>query len=434
MQGIVGLDVGSDSVSVCVLAETGTELGRRHEIANSEAGATRLVTELGALAEEHALSGYRIGLEASGIYWWPLALHLATAPVLASSQVFALNPFLVKAFRPATGKRAKTDREDAHLIAERVRFGQGLPAPFAVDWRYAPLQRLTRFRVHLARALAREKDYFLTMLFLPFSGFVQSHAFGDAFSPTSWALLEDFTPDALARTPIEELVRYLQEHGRGQFKDPTRTAERVQQAAKDSYRLPAALADPMRLVLATTRATITTLQHQLKGLDATIARELTAIPQTLSSVPGLGPVWTAGLIAEIGCIDRFTDEAALAQYAGLTWRVHESGHFQAEDTRMTKQGNAYLRYYLVEAANSVREHCPEYGRYYDAKVAQTPKHAHMRALVLTARKLVRLVDALLRTDTIYQPPEQRKPRKETNPPRTQRPARHHRTRPLSASV
>jgi transposase len=432
VQGIVGLDVGSDAVSVCVLTEAGTEVGRRHEIPNSAAGADRLVGTLEQVAREHDLTGYRIGLEASGIYWWPLALHLASASTLGNTQVFALNPFLVKAFRPTTGIRVKTDRADAALIADRIRFGRGLPAPFAVDWRYAPLQRLTRFRVHLAQALVREKGYFLTMLFLPFSGFVSSHAFGDAFGPTSWALLEEFTPDAVARLPLDDLVAYLRQQGRNQFADPEQTAMRLQQAARDSYRLPAALAEPMRLVLGTTRATITTLQHHLKELDRTIARELAGIPQTVSSVPGLGPVWTAGIIAEIGMIGRFPTEAALAQYAGLTWTVHESGHFQAEDTRMTKQGNRYLRYYLVEGANSVREHCPEYHAYYQAKFAASPKHAHMRALVLTARKLVRLVDALLRTDTVYQPPEVRNARKEGAEPSTRRPARHRRTRPLSA--
>jgi transposase len=173
-----------------------------------------------------------------------------------------------------------------------------------------------------------------------------------------------------------------------------------------------------------------TLQQQLAALDRTIARELATIPQTVDTVPGLGPVWTAGLVAEIGMIQRFADHAALAQYAGLVWSVRESGHFQAEDTAMTKRGNPYLRYYLVEGANSVREHCPEYHAFYQAKKAQTPKHAHKRALVLTARKLVRLVDALLRTSTVYQPPEHRK---ETTQPSAQRPARHHRVRPLSAT-
>lgn len=433
MDGVVGLDVGSDAVSVCVLGAEGQELCRRWEIANSEAGATELIRRLMTLAAEHEITRWRIGLEASSLYWWPLAIRLSTDPVLPAPQVYALNPKLVKDFRSTFGSLPKTDRHDAALIAERVRFGRGLPAPFAVDWRYAPLQRLTRFRVHLASTLAREKNYFLTMLFLPFSGLVQSHVFGDPFSPTSWAVLDAFTTDQLAQTPIEDLATTLQMTGRKHFKDVTATATALQQAAKDSYRLQPALEDPMRLVLGTTRATIDTLQRQLKDLDRTIARELAALPQTVDSVPGLGPVWTAGLVAEIGLISRFPDDAALAQFAGLTWTVRESGHFQAEDTVMTKRGNRYLRYYLIEAANSVRIHCPEYRAYYDAKYAQTPKHAHKRALALTARKLVRLVDVLLRTDTIYQPPEIRRTRKETIRPHTQRPARHHRTRPVSAT-
>jgi len=434
MHGIVGLDVGSDQVSVCVLDERGQELIRRHEIANSAVGADQLVTRLAALAAEQSLTGYRLGLEASGMYWWPLAVHLATAAPLADSQVYALNPKLVKDFRSSVNSGIKTDRHDAHLIAEWVRFGRRLPAPFAVDWRYEPLRRLTRLRHHLAQSLAREKNYFLTMLFLPFSGFSAAHAFSDPFGPTSWALLEDFTTEDLAATPIEELVTYLQAHGRRQFADPAATATTLQRAAKDSYRLHRAMHDPMRLVLGTTRATITTLQQQLRVVDRTIARELAGIEQTLSTVPGLGPVWTAALVAEIGMIHRFSTEAALAQYAGLSWTVNQSGHFQAEDTRLTKQGNQYLRYALVEAANSVREHCPEYQAYYAAKKAETLKHAHHRALVLTARKLVRLVDALLRTGQCYQSPEQRTSRKEANQPRMQRSARQGRTQPTSASA
>jgi transposase len=203
---------------------------------------------------------------------------------------------------------------------------------------------------------------------------------------------------------LEELAAYLDEHGRGRFADPTTTAQVLQRAARDSFRLDKVLDDPLTVVLGTTMATIRTLQAQLKALDTTIAYELKAIPQTVGSVPGLGPVWTAGLVAEIGDIHRFPNEGALAQYAGLVWKAHESGAFQAEDTALSKTGNTYLRYYLVEAANSVRMHCAEYTAYYQAKLAQSTKHAHKRALVLTARKLVRLVDALLRTDTLYRPP------------------------------
>ena len=94
-----------------------------------------------------------------------------------------------------------------------------------------------------------------------------------------------------------------------------------------------------------------------------VRKHIAALPaarRTLDSVPGLGPVWTAGLLAEIGDIFRFANEAAVAKFAGLVWKPRESGDFQGEDTTLAKTGNPFLRYYLIEAANSVRQHCPEY--------------------------------------------------------------------------
>ena len=44
---------------------------------------------------------------------------------------------------------------------------------------------------------------------------------------------------------------------------------------------------------------------------------MTAIPCTLTSIPGIGPVYAAGLMAEIGDVECFKNEAALAKYAGL---------------------------------------------------------------------------------------------------------------------
>jgi len=38
------------------------------------------------------------------------------------------------------------------------------------------------------------------------------------------------------------------------------------------------------------------------------------IPQTLQSIPGMGPVFTAGILAEIGQIERFKDETKIAKY------------------------------------------------------------------------------------------------------------------------
>jgi hypothetical protein len=80
----------------------------------------------------------------------------------------------------------------------------------------------------------------------------------------------------------------------------------------------------------------------------------------------------------------------------------------------------------------VRTHCPEYARYYAAKYAETPRHAHKRALVLTARKLVRLIDVLLREGRIYQLPEQRGGATPATQPHGKRPGPQRRSKPVRA--
>jgi len=76
---------------------------------------------------------------------------------------------------------------------------------------------------------------------------------------------------------------------------------------------------------------------------------------------------------------------------------------RAENRRLAKTGSHYLRYYLVEAANSVRLLLPDYRAFYQRKSQEAVRYHHRRALVLTARKLVRLVFSLLLNDQNYQP-------------------------------
>ena len=123
--------------------------------------------------------------------------------------------------------------------------------------------------------------------------------------------------------------------------------------------------------------------------------------QVLLSIPGIGKVYAAGILAEIGNIDQFDSNDALAKYAGITWRKNQSGKFTADDTHLTKTGNKYLRYFLIQAANMARLNMPEYDAFYHKKYEEVTTHQHKRALVLTARKLIRLIYGLLSTNRLY---------------------------------
>jgi len=68
---------------------------------------------------------------------------------------------------------------------------------------------------------------------------------------------------------------------------------------------------------------------------------------------------------------------------------------------MTRVGNPYGRYYFVIGADKLRLFNLEYKAFYWRKYNEVSTHQHKRALVLTARKLVRLVHALLTKNVPY---------------------------------
>jgi transposase len=410
----VGINVSRHRHAVCLLDETGEPVGKPFTIPNNRAGASDLVCRLARIAP--AYEGVQLGLEATGLYWYHLYRTLARAPELEAHdpRLVVFNPRLIQGFRDAYTAMDKTDPDDAHLIAERLRFGR-LPEHPPPDPRYFPLQRLTRYRFHLVETLVRTKAQALTSLFLAASDYDWLAPFSDPFGASSLAVLSEFkTLDELAAVPLEELTTFIDTHGRHRFADPSEPARLLKQVAERSFRLDADAVEPVHVVLTSALAHVRFLTQQLAALDRRIARELARFPHTLLSVPGIGPVYAAGLIAEIGDVARFPTNDALAKYAGLWWPRRQSGTFEAEDRALSKAGNTYLRYYFCEAANSLRMHNEEYRGFYRRKYEETPKHAHKRAIVLTARKLVRLVYALLRTNQLYERPGVLSPQK---PPR-----------------
>lgn len=408
----VGLDLSQLSVTTRFVLDDGAEPIRGFSFEHNPAGTDKLVSKIITTAEELHIDQVMIGMETTGLLWWHLSEALRNCERLAHlhPQVYTINAKLVAHFKKAYVEMDKTDPGDAFVIAERLRFGR-LPRLAEPDERYLAIQKLTRHRFHLIRSLAAEKNRFLTHLFLKFSGFCQEEPLSDPFGAASSALLTEFlSVDEIAQMPIEDLTDFLVEKGRNHFADPEAIAHAIRRAAKNSYRLSKCLADPVNTVLAMTMESIRFFEKQIAAIDKAIARELAAFPgaQVLLSVPGLGPVFVAGIIAEVQDINRFDTDAQLARFAAIVWKKNQSGAFNADDTPMMHSGNEYLRYYLIEAANSLRMHNEEYTAYYRTKYREATTHHHKRACVLTARKLVRLVHTLLRKGQLYQTPDQRK--------------------------
>src|ERR671916_1023220 len=404
---VIGVDPHPATNTSAFMDAQGHELAPRCTLPNNRPGTEAFVQQVAHLVAAGDFDAIHIATEATGWYWWHFFQTLDRDPTLQQwpVELYALNPRLTATFTKTYVDRDHTDRSDAFVIADRLRMGRDLPPPFHLEERSVALRLLTRYRYHVVHLVAREKAYCLASMYLKASEYPRRQPFGKVFGAASRAVLQEFASiEEIAALPFEELVEFIDVKGKRRFADPTANARRLQEIAHDSYRLPAALQAPVNLILGCSLQHIACLERQVQRLDTAISEHMTSLPHTLETIPGIGPVYAGGLIAEIGGIERFGgNEAKVAKFAGLKWRRHQSGTFEAEDTQLTRTGNRYLRYYFCEAANAVRMHTAEYATYYDRKYREVRKHQHKRAVVLTARKLVRLVVRLLTTNQPYQP-------------------------------
>ena len=408
----VGIDVSSKS-NVVYAMDFDENKYISSSFSNNQPGADKLAEMISECMKKHSdLNTIIVALESTSVYSIHIANFLSTCEVLMPYKpyVYCLNPKITANYRKTYVGMDKTDPMDAFLIADFARVGRTKKCEPWRGGQYLALKRLTRHRLHLAECITREKTYMVSNLYLKFSELQllegDEQPFSNIYGTTASAVLTEFMSlQEIIDSPEEDLLKFLAQKSRNRIADISKTSDLLRKAARDSYRLDKCMYEPLNVSLASSFNCIQTYQKEIKLIDQAIEKCINGMNPNaftvLKSIPGIGPVWAAGILSEIGDITAFHSSDALAKYAGLTWLKNDSGDFVSEDNHVSKAGNTYLRYYLGEAANSVRRHIPEYGEFYDKKFAEVTKHQHKRALALTSRKFVRLVFGLLVKNQLY---------------------------------
>jgi transposase len=382
----VGIDVGKRAHEACFLDAGGRPVGRPLRFASSAAGVRLLEERLDALAEPAA-----IALEASGHYWLGLQRRL----VGAGRAVTVVNPLQTEAWRGTGLRKTKTDRKDAFVLADLLRVGRARPN-YVPDDAVLQLRELTRFRWGLADRIGDAKRRVLTVLDRVFPEFADQ--FSDPFGTSARALLARAASAAdFAGIELGELTALLERASRKRFGPDKATALRG--VAADSLGL-AALGPAARVELDALLAQIALLEAQVVDTDRAIAGLLAGTEQHLTTIPGVGPVQAATILAEIGDVERFPGPAALRAYAGLDPSVFESGAFQGTRQHISKRGSPYLRRALYLAAHSAHPRNPDLAAFLARKLAQGKPYKV--ALVAVADRLLARVHVVLKEGRPYE--------------------------------
>jgi transposase len=245
--------------------------------------------------------------------------------------------------------RTKTDKVDARVLAElaRVRY---LPSVWSPDEDTLRLRHFVTDRESLVHYKTKLKNQVHAILHRN----LVHYEFSDLFGADGAKWLDDLLETDELDVFEKDRLRFL-------------SSEIARQQL---------LVDDLDASIAAFICSRSALSHQL---------------DLLVSIPGVSLASGATILAAIGDVSRFRSKEKLASYFGLTSRVKQSGE-QCRMGRISKQGNAYGRFMLVESADWLRKSAPVYQRFYN-RIKK--KKNHNVAKVATARKLAELCWILL---------------------------------------
>ena len=279
------------------------------------------------------------GMEATGHYWYPIYSFLKAK----GYTIYVINPIQSDSLRKMYIRQTKNDSIDSFLIAEVIRFGQ--------------------------------------------------------FGTTSMGILEKYlTPENIENAPIDELFEIIKDKSHNRLTKAK--AISIKEAAADTFGIKIAQ-DAFSFQLKQLIDRMNFLDKQIEALDCQILEYYEKFDCYLHTIPGIGMIAAATILAEIGDINRFKSSSALVAFAGIDPTVRQSGEFSSTHNHMSKRGSPYLRHAIFLAATTCSFHNSPLNAYYKKKREQG-KH-HLTATGAVARKLTTVIYAVLRDGKPYEP-------------------------------
>lgn len=363
---VCGIDVHKRNLHVCILDRENTCLLKKFE--NSSTGIRDLITWL------HDNECQFIAFESTSIYW--KCLYSA----LKQDSGFTIEVANAKFIKKFDGK--KTDDLDSQWIAHLCLNGM-IPNSRIVEQPIDELRKITRSRRTLVKMATMLKNVIHRVL-----DEVQirlSRILSDIFGKGGRIILKGIVEG----TPISEIMKAL----------PSRLREKEELIAAE---IMTALSFAQHQTLKSSLSSLNAIEEEIEEMneliETIVSQNFAEEASILRSIPGIGPILSANIIAEIGPISDFNTPANLVSYAGLNPSIYGS----ADTLRMghiTKRGNSRLRTSLVEAAHCCVKHKDTFLHHTFLRLEK--RIGYKKAIVAISRKILTLIWHLLTNKEYY---------------------------------
>ena len=386
---IVGIDIGKNHHEASIVSPEGKQIGRSLRFATTHKGADSLMS---FIFKNIGNSPCVFGMEATGHYWYPIYSFLKAK----GYTIYVINPIQSDSLRKMYIRQTKNDSIDSFLIAEVIRFGQFGTTSMA-DENILAMSQLCRYRDSVISSRTEIKLRIGTIMEQIFPEYEKQ--FSSLWVSTSMGILEKYlTPENIENAPIDELFEIIKDKSHNRL---TRAkAISIKEAAADTFGIKIAQ-DAFSFQLKQLIDRMNFLDKQIEALDCQILEYYEKFDCYLHTIPGIGIIGVATILAEIGDISRFKNSSSLIAFAGIDPTVRQSGEFNSTHNHMSKRGSPYLRHAIFLAATTCSFHNSPLNAYYKKKRDQG-KH-HLTATGAVARKLTSVIYAVLRDSKPYEP-------------------------------
>ena len=383
---LVGIDVAKDKHDCFICDSEGNVLKDVFTFSNDREGFNLLLSFMPTSSEN-----VKVGLEATGHY----SLNLINFLIDNGYSPVVFNPLQINLFRKAhTLRKTKTDKIDAKLIALMLSSSDAKPH-LDLSYHVMELKSLTRYRSRLKDQLARLKISLTRIIEIMFPE-LEDCVYSINQKSTIALLYEFPSKELIANAHLTRLTNVLKDNSRGKYSKDK--ALEIRNAAINSI---GTSSDASSFELVQTIDMINFYSSKIDDLDAKIKDIMIELESPILSIPGISYNLGSIILAEIVDINRFDTSSQLQAFAGLDPGTHQSGKFIATGVSMVKRGSPYLRWAILNAARLVAMRDPCFKDYYQRK-RKEGKH-HFVALTHVAKKLIRVIFKLLKTNTQFVP-------------------------------
>ena len=388
---IVAVDIGKTTNTGYCRCPDGEDI-KPFEFSNDAEGFKKLWDCICWMKRSHHLEEVMVGFESTGAYGEPLGHYLKDKAV----KLVQVNPMHTKRMKELQGNSpGKTDRKDPKVIADIIGLGHALSVVIP-EGAAAELRRLSLARERSLQRRTALYNQLQDLVFIIFPEFLQ--VMKDVKTKTAQYLLRHSpTPQDIVKWGVEPLSLVLKRVSCGKF------GQARAQALYDGAVHSVGLQEGRRGILLEMEEILRGLEschHFIEQMEEEMVSYLEQIPyrDSLLSVKGVGKVSAAGLIGEVGDFRQFHTLGEVMKLAGLDLFEISSGKHKG-NRHISKRGRPLLRKLLYFAAiNTVRKGGVMHVSYQRHLERGMPK---IKALVAIARKLLRILFALVRDHSQY---------------------------------